>query len=479
MRKTPSRTSSENKESPSNSRSSSPHRVQQRNAKTRRPGILRSSPSRDVTGRSSSPQARPKSRPFQRVSSRESPTSSFHATSHKKQTSSSSRTTPVSPLVAGPLPSTPGSNHTGKSETNPFQTDDSYFSTLRTKMTSHQSFTPTLSPAKPEELLPSPVELPRLAQAKIQQETWPAMSSDAVAKRQKRGSIFSVFGLPVPAKVAEPALPVEKGKPSQDRPLVPALVTWPKTSTITDVGKASWRRMSEDPSIPQYFTRRKRNNTISAVLPSSELPSTSQRAINDVSPSNSDFRELSDQAQPLSLFTPLPPLRQNYDRSRRVSIEIPETPGVHHRPSETPDQSPLIAETKTSAVTIVTPATSTAEPMPIPGSFPTRRFTFHLPSSTDEETPDPPPATTAVHKRSSFFQEIASELTGTPNRRKSSSKGDRPVRLLQGRRSAIAPVARQATSTTIVSQTIKPVKRSITVFKKSHQSTPLSTNPEE
>jgi hypothetical protein len=479
VKKVPSKTSSEHRsESPSKGRSESPRPVQSKNVKTRRPGILRSSPSRDVTGRSSSPQARPRPRPFQRTSSRDSPTNSYHASSHKKQTSSSSRTTPVSPLAAGPLPSTPGSNHTGKSETNPFQTDDSYFSTLRTKMSTRQGFTPTLSPAKPEHPPAGLVESPRLPSFESQQETWPGMSSDAVAKRQKRGSIFSVFGLSVPAKAADPA-PPEKTD-SQDRPEMPALATWPKASA--DAGKAQWRRLSEDPVIPQYFTRRKRTNTISAVLPSRELSSDSTRTIRDLVSSNSSgsyFQEHSDQANPLSSFTPLPPLRENYDRSRRVSIEIPGTPGIHHHPLDTPDISPLINKARSSGVSMVPPVDNTAEPMPIPGSFPTRRFTFHIPSSTDEEAPIPPPATASTRKRSSVFQEITSELRGTPNRRKS-SKGDRPVRLLQRRRSALTPpIVCQATSISIADQTIKPIKRSITVFKKPRQSTSLSTNPKE
>jgi hypothetical protein len=304
------------------------------------------------------------------------------------------------------------------------------------------------------------------------------MSNEAIAKRQKRGSIFSVFGLPVPAKAAEPNLPEKMDTHSQDRPTVPALATWPKIST--DVGKAQWRRMSEDQSIPQYFNRRKRTNTISAILPSPEQSFGSTRATQDVGPSNaheSYFQEQSDAISPLSPFTPLPPLREDYDRSRRVSIEIPGTPGIHHHPLDTPEPSPLIGRAKSSGVSIVPPITMTAESMPIPGSFPARRFTFHLPSSTEEE--EPPPTTASIRKRSSVFQDITSELIGTPDRRKSSSKGERPVRLLQRRRSAITPIARQATSTTLSSQTIKPIKRSITVFKKSHQTPPFSTNPKE
>jgi hypothetical protein len=483
LRKTPSNTSVEHRtESPLTARSPSPHPMQPKHTKSRRPGILRSSPSRDVTERSGSPPTRPKARPFQRTSSRESATNSLRASSHKKQTSSSSRATPVSRLAAEPLPSTPCSNHTGKSETNPFQTDDSYFSTLRTKMTGRHGFTPTLLPTEPEQPLPSDVEATRLPQAERKQETWPGMSSDAIAKRQKRGSIFSVFGLPAPNKGEVPALVENLDKPSRDRPTVPAMATWPKIST--DVGRAQWRRISEDQSVPQYFSRRRRTNTLSAVLPSSELPSDIERVGHDVWSSNahdSHLQESTDEISPLSLFTPLPPLREDYDRSRRVSIEIPGTPGVHHHPLDTPKPSPLLDMAKSSSVSVAPPATTAAESMPILGSFPTRRFTFHLPSPTEEQVqaPVPPPTTVAARKRSSVFQDITSELRGTPNRRKSSSKGDRRARLLQRRRSAIAPIVRQATSTSVDSQTIKPVRRPLTMFRKAQQSVPLAADPKE
>ena len=350
LRKTPSKASSEHRaESPSKARSPSPHLTQPKQVKPKRPGILRSSSSRDVAGGSSSPKVRPKARPYQRTSSRESPTLSLHASSHKRQPSSSSRITPISPLATGPMPTTPGSSHTGTSETNPFQTDDSYFSALRTKMTTRQGFTPTLAPAKPQQPLTSPVESAKLPQAEAHQETWPGMSSDAIAKRQKRGSIFSVFGLPVPAKAAEFAPPEQSDKRLQDRPTAPTTATWPKAST--DVAKAQWRRMSEDTSIPQYFARRKRTSTISIVLPSPELSSYGRRGtkvVNASDPQGSYFQdqEHNDAVSPLSPFTPLPPLREDFDKSRRVSIEIPGTPGIHHRPSDTPHPSPKIDRKK-------------------------------------------------------------------------------------------------------------------------------------
>ena len=481
LRKTASNTSVEHRtESPSNARSSSPNPLQPKNSKSRRPGILRSSPSRDVTGRSDSPSARPKARPFQRTSSRESPTNSLRGSSHKTPTNSSSRASPVSPLATEPTPSTPGSNYTGKLETNPFQADDSYFSTLRNKMTSRQSFTPTLMPAKPDRPLPSPIELPRLPRAEYQQETWPGMSSDAIAKRQKRGSIFSVFGLPPPARPEVPASLENTDKPPKDRPTVSALATWPKLST--DVGKAQWRRMSEDQYIPQYFSRRTRTNTVSTVSPSPGLSSDSTKATNNHDASHAHdfhFQENSDEISPLSPFIPLPPLREDCDRSRHVSIEVPGTPGIHHHPLDTPDPSPLVDMTKSTGVSVALLAMDTAEPMPIPGSFPTRRFTFHIPSPTDEQAPISPPATNPSRKRSSVLQDITFELVGSPNRRKSSSKGDRPPRLLQRRRLAIAPIARQKASTSIASQTTKPIKRSLTAFRKFHPSASPSTDLKE
>jgi hypothetical protein len=479
LQKVPSNTSSDHRTySPSKGRSSSPN---VKHAKNQRPGILRSSPSRDVTGQSSASQVRARATPFLRTSSRESPTTirSLRASSHLKQTSSSSRATPISPHVTDPLPSTPCSNETGKSETNPFQTDDSYFSTLRTKMTGRHGFTPTLSPKEPDRPLPSPLELHKSPQAELQHETWPGMGTDPAGKRQKRGSIFSVFGLPVPAKIAMPAVPDSVVEPSQDRPTIPTLATWPKGS---DTGKAQWRRMSEDPYIPQYFARRRRTHTSSDVSVSPVISPNNTRIIRDgESPQtyNPRFQESSEDVGPLSPFTPLPPLREDYDRSRRVSIEIPGTPGIHHHPLDTPHPSPLVNTTRSSGVTIVPQSSNEAGSEPVPGSLPTRRFTFHLPPLTDERTPEPSHASASTRKRSSVFQDITSELRGTPSRRKSSSNGDRPSRLLHKRRSAITPLARQATTTSITSKTVKPIKRAMTPFKRPHQSVSFANNPKE
>lgn len=476
LRKVPSNTSSEYRtDSPSKGRSPSPNRMQSKNAKKKRPGILRSSPSRDVTelpGSPGSPRARPRTTPFLRTSSRESPisTRSLRPSSQTKQSTSSSRASPTSPIATDPLPSTPCSNDTGKSETNPFQTDDNYFSTLRTNMAARHGFTPTLSPTEPDQPVPSPIELPNSQQTEHQRETWPGMGNTAIEKRQKRGSIFSVFGLPVPAKEATPVVPDEATESSQGRAAIPTMATWPRGSI--DSGKAQRRRMSEDPYIPQYFARRRRTHTSSDVSSSPVISPNSTRRIKDGdSPNNSDphLQEHSDDIGPLSQFTPLPPLREDYDRSRRVSIEIPGTPGVHHHPLDTPNPSPLVPTTGSSGVTIMPLNSDQAEPSPAPGSPPTRRFTFHIPPPTDEQAPDASPTDISICKRSSILQEITSELRGTPNRRKSSSKGDRPLRLLQKRRSAITPIARQGTSTSIASKTVTPVQRTMTVFKKPHR----------
>jgi hypothetical protein len=456
--------------------------MQSKHAKKKRPGILRSSPSRDVTGQSSPSQIRGRAAPFLRTSGRESPATirSLHTSNHLKQTSSSSRATPVSPQITDPLPSTPCSIETGKSETNPFQTDDNYFSTLRTKMTSRHGFTPTLSSKEPDRPLPSPLELHKSPKAELQHETWPGMSTDPVEKRQKRGSIFGVFGLPLPAKIAMPAVTDSATELSQDHSTIPNPATWPNGSM--DTGKAQWKRMSEDPYIPQYFARRRRTHTSSDVSVSPVISPISTKIIRDgQSPQtyNPCFQESSDDVGPLSPFTPLPPLREDYDRSRCVSIEIPGTPGIHHHPLDTPHPSPLVNTTGSSGVTIVPHSSNQAGSEPVTVPPPRRRFTFHLPPPIDERGPESAPAAASTRKRSSVFQDITSELRGTPSRRKSPSNGDRPTRLLHKRRSAITPLARQATTTSITSKTARPVKRAMTPFKRPHQSVSFATKPKE
>lgn len=468
-------------DSPSTGRSLSPSSLQPKSAKAKRPGILRSSASLDVTEIPIVRPVRPKATPLSKPSSQESHKSTYSARprSQKKHHSSSSRTTPGSAQILGPLPATPQSADTGKSETNPFQTDDNYFSTLRTNMTNRQGFTPTLSPTEPDNPPPRPVESP-VAQHPVEdeQETWPAMNCEAVQKRQKRGSIFSVFGLPAPNKVT--ATMSDNVKPaSNDLSEAPALVsTWPKVST--DAGKAQWRRMSEDLSIPPYFARSRRRHTNSDVSPSPALsPVSTSNSKGSGSPS-SHVRQLhksSDEIGPICPFTPLPPLREDYDRSRRVSIEIPGTPGIHHRPQDTPAPSSG-ADTKSSLIMTVVPSTSEdVRPKRSHGSF-QRKFSLHPELKAHPHPPSQVQEANPIRKRSSVFQEIASELRGTPNRRKSSSNGERPLRLLQRRRSAIAPVVRQATLTSVAS---KPVNSPMSRIRELRQSIaqPLVTDPEE
>jgi hypothetical protein len=108
-----------------------------------------------------------------------------------------------------------------------------------------------------------------------------------------------------------------------------------------------------------------------------------------------------------------------------------------------------------------------------------RRFTLEIPPPANEQASDPEPPTASTRKRSTIFQDITSELVGSPNRRKSSSHGDRPLRRLQRRRSAITPIARQATSTSTASKATKPLKRSIKTFKKPLPGVSLAANPKE
>jgi hypothetical protein len=487
LRNLASNTSSEHRaESPSNKKRASPGTVKSWHAKATRPGILRSSPSRDVTEVSGYHQARPGPSPLSRTSSRDSPrsTPSFRVSRRGKQTSSSSRATPLSPSATDPVPAaplTPCSNHTGKSESKPFQTDEGYFSTLRTKMTERQGFTPTLSPTQTDQAPPSPLELDTTPQAEDTPETWPVMSTNAIRKRQKRGSIFSVFGLPAPAKSATPIVTDELVWPIQDQLSLSTLATWPPRD-YTEMGKAQWRRMSEDRIVPQYFARRRKTHTSSDATPSPTTTSNSTRPSRNGESSSlyPDHRASPEEIGPLSQFTPLPPLREDYDRSRRVSIEIPGTPGVRHHPMDTPSPSlfPVTAATS-SRLTIVPVKSAQTEPIPTPDLTIKRRFTLEIPPPTNEQASDPEPPTASTRKRSTIFQDITSELVGSPNRRKSSSHGDRPLRRLQRRRSAITPIARQATSTSTASKATKPLKRSIKTFKKPLPGVSLAANPKE
>ena len=522
-------------------RSTSPTLRQPKSSKMKRPGILRSSASLDIAEATKTHhhQQRGGGRPkvaatLSRTQSRESanhnkqaPTPlvrhhSNQSQSHKTQHSSSSRGKP-SPPNLDPLPATPRSWGTGKSETNPFQTDDNYFSSLRTKMSSRQGFTPTLSPAEPDRpFLRRAVEIPQAPetqQPKKHQEIWSSASSEAMEKRPKRGSIFGAFGLPGPsAKSAAGATAdaVSSQDKVDDRAVSPDQSThgnlspaWPKVSTaVIEPVKVTWRRMSEDMTLPlpltlpPYFARTRRRQgdsdppQVSAGL-SPTTTGTNASGSKDGEPSSGALQKRRasnidiDMVQ-LSPFTPLPPLREDYDRNRRVSIEIPGTPGVHHRPGDTPRSSPATVTSKATQVTMVRRSSQSERSSPFQKSLSTRKSSLRPaaasragPTATpippaSQTTPPPPPAAAAaaaaaaetetetetevaIRKRSSNFRDIGAEMNGAPKSRKSpSSIITKP---LQNRRSALTPIARQATHNS-TSTNITPLKRTLSVFRK-------------
>lgn len=529
--KTPSHASSERRtdspstrrtDSPSKKRSTSPTLSQPKSSKMKRPGILRSSASLDIA-EATKPQPchqrgggrhRTAAISLSRTSSRDSAnynkqpqmalirSHSSQSQSQKPLHSSSSRGN-ASPHTLDPLPGTPRSWNTAKSETNPFQTDDNYFSTLRTKMSSRQGFTPTLSPAGPDRpFLRRAVEIPQVPenqQQKKHQEIWSGTSSEAAEKRQKRGSIFGVFGSSAPSTrqaAGVTADTVSLQEKFDDRAvssgqcssagagnLSPA---WPRASaSMIEPVKVSWRRMSEDITLPlpltlpPYFARNRRRQGDSDPTHTSGTLSPTTIATPASSSKESDSPAMTLQKRrasyvdvdmgQVSPFTPLPPLREDYDRNRRVSIEIPGTPGVHHRPGDTPRSSPATATSNMSKITMVRRSLQIDRSSPSHTSLSTRKSSIRPAATVAPATTSSPPApaaaaAVALRKRSSIFHDIGAELSGAPNPRKQASSD----RLLKSRRSALTPIARQATYSSVATNNSnnKPLKRTIAHFRK-------------
>ena len=525
-------------DSPSNKRSPSPTLMQAKSGKMKRPGILRSSASLDIV-ETTKPhyhyQRGGRQVALSRTSSRESANHnkqqpspltrhhSGHSQNHKSQHSSSGRGKPSPPRL-DPLPGTPRSWGTARSETNPFQTDDNYFSSMRTKMSSRQGFTPTLSPAEPDRpFLRRAVEIPQTLgdqqQQKKHQEIWSSVSSEGIGKRQTRGSIFGAFGFPAPSaglaagatadtaslrdKLDARAIPVDQGSSAEHGKMSPA---WPKGSTtVMEPVKMTWRRMSEDMSLPlpltlpPYFARNRRRQgdldppQISGGLSSTITGTNAGSGKDSVSSSGAlqKRRASNCDMEPVSPFTPLPPLREDYDRNRRVSIEIPGTPGVHHRPSDTPHSSPTTVMSEASRITMVDQSSQRERSSPPRKSLATRKSSLR-PTSTaavtktttpsppvSAKTPTPSPPTTAAaavvttappRKRSSI--EIGAEINKTaPKARK--SRSSIITRPLQNRRSALTPIARQATHNSTATNNIinnTPLKRTLSHFRKPQRS---------
>ena len=517
-------------DSPSTKRSTSPTLRQPKSSKMQRPGILRSSASLDIAEATKLNQYHQRgggrhkagATTLSRTLSRESanynkqqpnPLVRHHSgksQSQKTQHSSSSRGRP-SPPNLDPLPGTPRSWATAKSETNPFQTDDSYFSSMRSKMSSRQGFTPTLSPAEPERpFMRRAVEIPQIPenqqQQKRHQEIWSSASSDAMQKRQKRGSIFGALGLQAPgAKLAAGLSPTSASTTSLQEKVGDAATSpggqcssagsgnwspaWPKVSTaaVMDPVRVSWRRMSEDMTLPlpftlpPYFARNRRRQadadppqTLEALSPTTT--GTNARGSKDSelwSAALQKRRASNIELGPVSPFTPLPPLREDYDRTRRVSIEIPGTPGVHHRPDDTPHSSPATVISETSKITMLRRPLQSMRSSPSYKSLSMRKSSLRPTSTaaTATTTPSPPksqttPSPPPPRKRSSISRDITAEPdSAAPKEQTLLAAITRP---LQNRRSALTPIARQATLASVA--TNKPLQRTLSHFRKPQRS---------
>lgn len=298
----------------------------------KRPGILRSSASVDISSLPAGQSVQVAELPSPRLAGRDAQAMRTRiATRRKQQHSSSSQTTPMSPTTWAAVIETPASPESGSTLSNPFQSDESYFTSLRVKMVGRQGFTPTLMPAYEAET-PAPLEqrLPTSpASAPVLKSPEPVHTS---LVKQKRGSIFSMLGKSLHRTTDSPE---NSGpghmtpRPGQTPSILPSTDTAPKTPAADGI------------FLPPYFAVPKRRNNnveqssqrlspLSALSPSSNNTATETVLASPSVPATSD--------NPLSSFTPLPPLRDNYDRSRRVSIELPGYHGTH-RPSDTPFQS--------------------------------------------------------------------------------------------------------------------------------------------
>lgn len=353
-------------------------------------------------------------------------------------------------------------------------------------------------------------QVPENQQQKKHQEIWSGTSSEAIEKRQKRGSIFGAFGLSAPSTrlaAGATADTMSLQEKVDDRAVSPSVhcssagygtpsPAWPKVSTaMIEPVKVSWRRMSEDMTLPlpltlpPYFARNRRRQgdsdlpqfsggfspmTTGTSASSGKDSESSSGALQKRRASNLDMGQVSP-------FTPLPPLREDYDRNRRVSIEIPGTPGVHHRPGDTPRSSPATAVSEASKVTMFRRASQSERSSPSQKSLSTRKSSLrpaapataevatHIqPASATAPSPAPPAAAAATaeaapRKRSSNFRDIIAEMNGAPKARKSPTSSYRP---LQNRRSALTPIARQATHNSTATNNITPLKRTLSHFRK-------------
>ncbi|KAK6437825.1 hypothetical protein LTR95_005986, partial [Oleoguttula sp. CCFEE 5521] len=373
------------------SRSSSPKTAPKPAAAPKRPGILRSSSSLDVTKASSS------SKHLQTGSH------SLFGSRRRAHHDSSEDTTPASsPTPHSPFHLTlPKRESSRKIEPRHTQPEDHYFSSLRLSMSSRVGFTATLAPRTPDEPAPlSPRPTPAIAAAQSTQQA-ADITSALMEPVQRRTSIFAMFEKGAVPKATDPQKREDLQSPSQAAEKAASLLgpMSPLISPLTDI---------RDPMDANMQVRGRRRTS-----------------------------RLDDQ-QATALFVPLTPLREDFDRTRRVSIEAPGREGKF-RPDETPQPSPrdgltehVPPDSSPMAGLLTESPRATSK-----GLF--NKLTPHVQHQAVVEPTHPTKLPIEVKaRRSSVIEEFVAELRGVPCMRKLTFIDDGSSRLLKKRRSGFS-----------------------------------------
>lgn len=449
------------------SRSQSPISPHSSPAAPKRPGILRSSSSLDVSILPHTYHIRLQDLPMPKLPTRDSPSSyGFISPRRRNQHSSSGMHTPRSSPTTTSSPMTPGTADTNRTESRQFQPEDHYFSSLHLSMNSRQGFTPTISPTSPDQAALQSLNAKLLPPHSINSEHRSVAVHETVVQTPKTSSILSLFGKHSTSKEWATV------SQSQIASEIPSAVTLLRNIAITATGDPSKRperphktSTFKDTSLQTYFARSRRHQA------SSEMSSPVVSPMTRVEDKECDIGLRRVRCPPMSSedllvassFIPLLPLRENFDRSRRVSIEVPGSPCAFY-PLDTPEKSPDTATETPNSLT-EPPALPQARERKLISRTSLSRivpFVSHLPGSkrhTRTQLPEIQPK----HKHSTILEEFVAELRGTQSMRKLSMGEEQSPRLLTKRRSAVVILPRQPSATK--EPTVGLVKRSTALLK--------------
>nr|OQO21084.1 hypothetical protein B0A51_12616 [Rachicladosporium sp. CCFEE 5018] len=403
------------------SRSRSPKTAPKPAAAPKRPGILRSSSSLDVTKSASATT-------HVQTSSR-----SLLGSRRRAQHDSSEETTPASaPMAHSPFHLTLPKRESPRSkEPRHPPPEDHYFSSLRLSMSSRAGFTPTLAPRSPDQ--PAPLsQRPTPAIIAVEKEQQAVDTAfGPVEPVQRRSSIFAMFGKGAMPKATDAPKQADVPSASQAAEEAASLLgpMSPPISPLTD---------TRDPMEAGMQVRGRRRTS-----------------------------RMHDQ-QATSLFVPLTPLREDLDRTRRVSIEAPGREGKF-RPDETPQPSPSDQFAKQPPAA----KRSLVAGLPIESSQATSKGLFgklitHAQHHDVAEPAHAIPSPASLRARpSSVIEEFVAELRGVPSMRKLTFIDNGCSRLLKKRRSGFSGM----------SQPSRPSLRASLSFKRSATAMAQPTKP--